>query len=71
MVELREYPQEEYEQDMKTLLAEKGLSGAVKIYADKINEEVADAGYVLHRTVQEYLYDIIFLAQEEERRSDV
>ena len=69
MVELREYPQEEYERDMKALLTEKGLSGAMKVYTDKINEEVADTCYVTHRTVQEYLCDILFLAQEAERRS--
>lgn len=70
MAELREYPQEEYEADMKTLLAEKGLSGAVKICTDKINEEVAGTSYVTHRTVQEYLCDILFLAQEAERITD-
>lgn len=70
MDELREYPQEEYEQDMKTLLTGKSLSGAVKIYLDKINKEVEGMGYVAHRTVQEYLCDILFLAQEAERRTD-
>lgn len=70
MIELKEYPQEEYEQDMKTLLTENGLYGAVKIYANKINEEVADSGYITHRAVQEYLCDILFLVQEAERRTD-
>lgn len=70
MIELREYQQEEYEQDMRTLLDEKGLSGAIKVYTNKIDEEVADAGYVLNRTVQEYLCDILFLAREVERRTD-
>lgn len=70
MSELREYPQEEYEADMRKLLAEKGLSGAVKVYLDKIDEEVSDTGYVTHTTVQEFLYDILFLAQEAERRTD-
>lgn len=70
MSELREYPREEYEADMRKLLTEKGLSGAVKIYLDKIDEEVSDTGYVTHRTVQEFLCDILFLAQEAERRTD-
>ena len=70
MVELKEYSQEEYEKDMKTLLDEKGLSGSIKIYTDKINEEVADTCYVTRRTVQEYLCDILFLAREVERRTD-
>lgn len=70
MVELKEYPQEEYEAEMRTLFAEKGLSGAIKVYIDKINEEIANTCYVTHRTVQEYLCDILFLAQEAERRTD-
>ena len=70
MVELREYPQEKYEQDMRVLLAEKGLYGAMKVYTDKINEAVTGTSYVTLRTVQEYLCDILFLAKEAERRTD-
>lgn len=70
MVELKEYPQEEYEAEMRTLLAEKGLFSAIKVYTDKINEAVTGTSYVTLRTVQEYLCDILFLAQEAERRTD-
>lgn len=67
MLELREYSQEDYKHDMQALFAEKGLFGAIKVYADKINEEVAGTSYsLLCMTVQEYLCDILFLAQEAE-----
>ena len=70
MGELKEYPQEDYERDMRKLLAEKGLSGAIKIYLDKINEGVTGTSYVEYGRVQEYLCDILFLAQEAERSTD-
>ena len=63
MCELKEYTQEQYKADMQKLLTEKGLKDAVQIYADKINEEVSGTGYVMHRTVQEYLCDILYLIE--------
>lgn len=68
MGELKEYLQEEYEAEMRTLLTEKGLFGAIKVYTDKINEGVTGTSYVEYRRVQEYLCDILFLAQEAEKR---
>ena len=43
---LREYTNEEYEADMRKLIAEKGLHDAVKEYTDKIMEEVAGLSYI-------------------------
>ena len=39
---LREYPQEEYEADMKKLLKEKGLHDAVDHFADKFISKCAE-----------------------------
>lgn len=58
---LREYPQEEYEADMKKLLKEKGLHDAVDHIADRINSLASVMNYVAHREVQECLCDILFL----------
>ena len=58
---LREYPQEEYETDMKKLLKEKGLHDAVEHFADRINSLASVLNYVAHREVQECLCDILFL----------
>lgn len=58
---LREYPQEEYEADMKKLLKEKGLHDAVEHFADRINSLASVLNYGAHREVQECLCDILFL----------
>lgn len=58
---LREYPQEEYEADMKKLLKEKGLRDAVDHFADRINSLASVLNYGAHREVQECLCDILFL----------
>lgn len=58
---IKEYTKEEYERDLKNLLCDKGLKGAVKEYCDKINEEVSGTGYIIHSTVQEFLNDILNL----------
>jgi len=65
---LKEYTQEEYESDMMKLLKEKGLSKAVKKYADKINQECRYMGvpYLTYSAVQEYLCDILFLCEKYE-----
>ena len=60
---LREYTNEKYTEDMKNLLDEKGLKESVKVYLDKIDEEVSSTGYIMHRTVQEYLCDILYLVE--------
>lgn len=62
-MKLKEYTQEEYESDMMKLLKEKGLSKAVKKYADKIDKECRYMGvpYLIHRNVQESLSNILFL----------
>ena len=62
---IREYTEEEYKEDLGNLVVEKGLSGAVEYYCDLINEEVSGTGYVMHRTVQEYLNDILYLVRKE------
>ena len=68
---LKEYTQEEYESDMMKLLKEKGLSKAVKKYADKIDQECRDINlrYIPHRTIQEYLCDILFLCEKYEKEN--
>ena len=48
---LREYPQEEYEADMKKLLKEKGLHDAVEHFADRINSLASVLNYGAHREV--------------------
>ena len=60
---LREYTQEEYEADMKKLLAEKGLYDAVKVYCDKINDVASNLSYVEYRDIQEFLCDILYLIE--------
>lgn len=61
---LKEYTQEQYEADMIKLLNEKGLHDAVEEFCDKINDEASFLGYVPHRTIQEYLCDILFLVEK-------
>ena len=62
--ELKEYTQKEYEADMTALLEEKGLHGAVEEFCDRINDEASALRYVGHRSVQEYLNDILFLVDK-------
>ena len=68
---LEEYTQEEYKSDMMKLLKEKGLSKAVKKYADKIDQECRYMGvpYLVQRAVQEYLCDILFLCEKYEKEN--
>lgn len=68
---LKEYTQEEYESDMIKLLKEKGLSKAVKKYADKIDQECKYMGvpYLVQSAVQEYLCDILFLCEKYEKEN--
>lgn len=68
---IKEYTQEEYESDMMKLLEEKGLSKAVKKYADKIDKECRYFGvpYLTQRAVQEYLCDIMFLCEKYEKEN--
>ena len=58
---LKENTQEKYKSDMKKMLEEKGLSKAVKKYADKIDQECRYMGvpYLTHRSIQESLCDIL------------
>ena len=49
---------EEYHDDMRKKLKEKGLREAVKEYCDKIDDAVSGTNYEVHRSVQEYLCDI-------------
>ena len=67
---LKEYPREQYEEDVLKLLEEKGLSKAVKKYLDKIDEECRYMGvsYLPHRTIQEFLCNILFLCEKYEER---
>lgn len=60
---LREYTPEEYEKDMKELLKEKGLKGAVKKYLDSINSEATRLRYLQCRSIQECLCDIDYLIE--------
>ena len=70
-ITLKEYTHEEYETDMRKLLVEKGLKGAVKEYLDKIDEEVSGTRYIMHRTVQEYLCDVLYLVELYEKQTSV
>ena len=66
---IKEYTQEEYESDMMKLLKEKGLPKAVKKYLDEIDRECRVLSYIPHRTVQEYLCDILFLCEKYEKEN--
>lgn len=66
---LKKYTQEEYESDMMKLLEEKGLSKAVKKYLDEIDQECRVLSYISHRTIQEYLCDILFLCEKYEKEN--
>ena len=57
--QLKEYTQEEYESDMKNLIKEKGLKGAVEEYLDKIVEETSGLPYIPNMNVKEWACDII------------
>lgn len=63
---LVEYTQEEYEADMKKLLAEKGLHDAVESKCDRINSISSVLGYVAHREIQELMCDILYLIELEQ-----
>lgn len=63
---LKEYTQEEQAADMRKLLNEKGLRGAVEGYCDTINELASPLNYLSHRNIQECLCDIIALIELDE-----
>ena len=67
---LREYPQEEYEADMKKLLKEKGLHDAVEKYCDDINSYASALSYIGHRGIQECLCNILYLIELEKGNED-
>ena len=56
---LREYPEDEYREDLKMLLRENGLHDAIKEYCDKIEEVAGYYSYGGHRKVQENLNTIL------------
>ena len=58
---LKIYTQKEYDNDMRALLKEKGLHGAVEEFTDKINDIAVKWGYVDHMDVVEFLNDILYL----------
>lgn len=61
--ELRIYPREKYESDLKKELAVKGLYQAIKQRTDEVSEVTADLGYVEHRFIQEVLAEILDLLE--------
>ena len=63
---LKEYPKEQYEADMLKLLEEQGLSEAVKQYLNEIDIECSGMSYLPHRTIQEFLCDVLFLCEKYE-----
>lgn len=67
MAELREYTQDEYRADMKKLLTERGLHGAVEKYCNDINEIASALSYLPHREIQECLCNIIYLIDLKEQ----
>lgn len=56
-----EYTQEEYVEDMKKILEEKGLHDSIKEICDKIDVYASCLSYGGHRCIQEYLNDILVL----------
>ena len=69
---LKEYTREEQAADMRKLLDEKGLRGAVEEYCDKINGVAGLLSYLPHREIQEYLCDIIALIDlDKERKKEL
>lgn len=59
--ELRIYPREKYESDLRKELEVKGLYRAIEQRADEISEVTSDLGYVEHRYIQEILSEILDL----------
>lgn len=69
---LKEYTQEEQAADMRKLLNEKGLRGAVEDYCDTINELASPLSYLPRRDIQECLCAIIALIElDEELKKDI
>lgn len=58
---IKVYTQKQYDKEMRELLKEKGLHGAVEEFTDKINDIAVNWGYVAHMDVVEFLNDILFL----------
>lgn len=61
--EIRIYPQEEYESDLRKALESKGLYKAIEQVADEISEAAYDSGYAEHRYIQELLVEILGLVK--------
>jgi len=64
--ELREYTPDEQREDMRKLLKDKGLHGAVEQYCDDINSYASALSYMGHRGIQECLCNILDLIDEYE-----
>ena len=60
-IKLREYPREEYLADIQKELDENGLYESVSKRCDEINEESAQLPYVAHRSIQEWMCEILDL----------
>lgn len=67
--EVRIYPQEKYESDLREELESKGLYKAIAQRMDEISEEAYDLGYLGHRFVQEQLVEILDLVKIHENQT--
>ena len=59
--ELRIVLPTEYRNSLRKEIEENGLYKAVEKRCDEINKECRDMGYVQHRTIQEWLNEILDL----------
>jgi hypothetical protein len=69
-IKFKRYKQEEYKENMRRLLADKGLYDAVKYFCDKINDDVSDTGYLVHMSVLEYMNNILYLIELNENKEE-
>lgn len=58
---LRTVSPTEYRNSLRKEIEENGLYKAVEKRCDEINKECCDMGYVQHRTIQEWLNEILDL----------
>ena len=63
MIELREYPYDEYKADLRKDLEENGLYKSVSKRLDEINTITSELSYLKHRYVQEMMCEILDLIE--------
>jgi len=67
---IRDVPYEEYIGNLKSEIINDGLYEAVKKRCDQINHECKNMGYIQHRTIQEWLSEMLDLLKLREYEED-